>query len=81
MMSLLRIGKVLAKRNIPELDDAAEEPLLKHDSSTNPLIRRYRNRKRAAARDEQRGLRWDNRPANRRYATPRPFSPWSLLIQ
>jgi glucose-6-phosphate isomerase len=36
-----------AKRIIPELE-ADEEPSLKHDSSTNTLIRRYRNRKRAA---------------------------------
>jgi glucose-6-phosphate isomerase len=45
----VELGKVLAKRIIPELE-AAEEPSLKHDSSTNALIRHYRNRKRAAAR-------------------------------
>ncbi|HKV79565.1 MAG TPA: glucose-6-phosphate isomerase [Candidatus Sulfotelmatobacter sp.] len=44
----VELGKVLAKRIIPELQ-AAEEPSLKHDSSTNSLIRRYRNRERAAA--------------------------------
>jgi glucose-6-phosphate isomerase len=44
----VELGKVLAKRIIPELQ-AAEEPSLKHDSSTNSLIRRYRNQKRAAA--------------------------------
>jgi glucose-6-phosphate isomerase len=44
----VELGKVLAKRIIPELQ-AAEEPSLKHDSSTNTLIGRYRNRKRAAA--------------------------------
>jgi glucose-6-phosphate isomerase len=43
----VELGKVLAKRIIPELE-ADEEPSLKHDSSTNTLIRRYRNRKRAA---------------------------------
>jgi glucose-6-phosphate isomerase len=43
----VELGKVLAKRIIPELE-AAEEPSLKHDSSTNTLIQRYRNRKRAA---------------------------------
>jgi glucose-6-phosphate isomerase len=40
----VELGKVLAKRIIPELE-AAEEPSLSHDSSTNALIRRYRNRK------------------------------------
>ena len=44
----VELGKVLAKRIVPELQ-AAEEPALKHDSSTNSLIRRYRNQKRAAA--------------------------------
>ena len=37
----VELGKVLAKRIIPELQDAAEPPL-KHDSSTNALIKRYR---------------------------------------
>jgi len=40
----VELGKVLAKRIIPELE-AAEEPSLTHDSSTNALIRRYRNRR------------------------------------
>jgi glucose-6-phosphate isomerase len=40
----VELGKVLAKRIIPELE-AAEEPSLSHDSSTNELIRRYRDRK------------------------------------
>jgi glucose-6-phosphate isomerase len=44
----VELDKVLAKRIIPELQ-ASEEPSLKHDSSTNTLIRRYRNRKSAAA--------------------------------
>ena len=35
------LGKVLANRIIPELEDATE-PDLKHDSSTNALIRHYR---------------------------------------
>ncbi len=37
----VELGKVLAKRIIPELQSAAE-PALAHDSSTNALIRRYR---------------------------------------
>jgi len=37
----VELGKVLAKRIIPELQDASEPPL-KHDGSTNALIRRYR---------------------------------------
>jgi len=37
----VELGKVLAKRIIPELETTAE-PELKHDSSTNALIRRYR---------------------------------------
>ena len=37
----VELGKVLAKRIIPELQDAGE-PALKHDSSTNALIKRYR---------------------------------------
>ncbi len=37
----VELGKVLAKRIIPELDSATESDL-KHDSSTNALIRRYR---------------------------------------
>jgi glucose-6-phosphate isomerase len=37
----VELGKVLAKRIIPELQ-ADDEPDLAHDSSTNALIRRYR---------------------------------------
>jgi glucose-6-phosphate isomerase len=37
----VELGKVLAKRIIPELE-AKDEPELAHDSSTNALIRRYR---------------------------------------
>jgi glucose-6-phosphate isomerase len=37
----VELGKVLAQRTIPELENA-DEPQLKHDSSTNALIRRYR---------------------------------------
>jgi glucose-6-phosphate isomerase len=37
----VELGKVLAQRIIPELENAAE-PELRHDSSTNALIRRYR---------------------------------------
>jgi len=40
----VELGKVLAQRIIPELENAAE-PALKHDSSTNTLIRRYRKLK------------------------------------
>ena len=40
----VELGKVLAQRIIPELESAAE-PDLKHDSSTNALIRRYREKK------------------------------------
>jgi glucose-6-phosphate isomerase len=38
----VELGKVLAQRIIPELE-SADEPALKHDSSTNTLIRRYRS--------------------------------------
>jgi glucose-6-phosphate isomerase len=41
----VELGKVLANRIVPELT-AAEEPRLGHDSSTNTLIRRYRERRR-----------------------------------
>ena len=37
----VELGKVLAQRIIPQLEDSAE-PALAHDSSTNALIRRYR---------------------------------------
>jgi glucose-6-phosphate isomerase len=37
----VELGKALAQRIIPELESAAEQQL-KHDSSTNALIRRYR---------------------------------------
>jgi glucose-6-phosphate isomerase len=40
----VELGKVLAKNIIPELE-APTEPALKHDSSTNALIRRYRAHK------------------------------------
>ena len=39
------LGKVLAKRIIPELENV-EDPQLQHDSSTNTLIRRHRRLKR-----------------------------------
>jgi len=35
------LGKVLARRILPELENETA-PRLKHDSSTNNLIRRYR---------------------------------------
>jgi glucose-6-phosphate isomerase len=37
----VELGKVLAKRIIPELE-SENKPTLKHDSSTNALILRYR---------------------------------------
>ena len=42
----VELGKVLAKRIIPELE-SREETKLEHDSSTNDLIRRYRKYKSA----------------------------------
>jgi glucose-6-phosphate isomerase len=44
----VELGKVLAKRIIPELQ-SPDEPPLKHDSSTNGLIRHYRNLKQGTA--------------------------------
>jgi glucose-6-phosphate isomerase len=41
----VELGKVLAQRIIPELESKVE-PELRHDSSTNNLIRRYRNSRR-----------------------------------
>ena len=38
----VELGKVLAQRIIPELENK-QEPALSHDSSTNNLIRRYRS--------------------------------------
>jgi len=43
----VELGKILADRVVPELG-SAEEPGLKHDSSTNGLIRRYRRFKQAS---------------------------------
>jgi glucose-6-phosphate isomerase len=40
----VQLGKVLAQRIVPELESKTA-PALKHDSSTNNLIRRYRNMK------------------------------------
>jgi glucose-6-phosphate isomerase len=40
----VELGKVLALQILPELENA-EEPDLHHDSSTNTLIRRYRQLK------------------------------------
>jgi len=39
----VELGKALAQRIVPEL--GKDEPSLKHDSSTNALIRRYRSRR------------------------------------
>jgi glucose-6-phosphate isomerase len=44
----VELGKVLAKRIVPELQ-SVEEPELGHDSSTNALIRRYRQARREAS--------------------------------
>ena len=46
----VELGKVLAQRIIPELESTSD-PELRHDSSTNNLIRRYRN---AQTRGEER---------------------------
>jgi glucose-6-phosphate isomerase len=43
----VELGKALAQRIIPELK-STEEPELEHDSSTNALIRRYRQLKQTA---------------------------------
>jgi glucose-6-phosphate isomerase len=43
----VELGKVLAQRIIPELESPSE-PTLRHDSSTNGLIRRYRSLKAAS---------------------------------
>ena len=43
----VELGKALAQRIIPELESQSE-PKLKHDSSTNNLIRRYRKMKGAS---------------------------------
>jgi glucose-6-phosphate isomerase len=43
----VELGKVLAQHIVPELE-ANAEPQLRHDSSTNALIRRYRQRKATA---------------------------------
>jgi len=40
----VELGKALAQRIIPELENVTE-PKLEHDSSTNALIRRYRKLK------------------------------------
>jgi len=40
----VELGKALAQRIIPELENPSE-PKLNHDSSTNSLIRRYRKMK------------------------------------
>jgi glucose-6-phosphate isomerase len=45
----VELGKVLAGRIIPELENKAE-PSLNHDSSTNTLIRRYRKTRRPSGR-------------------------------
>jgi glucose-6-phosphate isomerase len=40
----VELGKALAGRILPELE-ATEEPVLRHDSSTSALIRRFRSRR------------------------------------
>jgi glucose-6-phosphate isomerase len=44
----VELGKVLAEKIIPELEKADEPPLM-HDSSTNSLIRHYRQLRRATS--------------------------------
>ena len=46
----VELGKVLAQRIVPELESAGRSPTLAHDSSTNALIRRYRQQKRRSRR-------------------------------
>lgn len=43
----VELGKVLAQRIIPEVDNSGSESPLRHDSSTNNLIRRHRERARS----------------------------------
>jgi glucose-6-phosphate isomerase len=43
----VELGKALAQRIIPEIENPAE-PALRHDSSTNNLIRRYRSMRKTA---------------------------------
>jgi glucose-6-phosphate isomerase len=43
----VELGKALAQRIVPELE-AAQEPALQHDSSTNALIRWYRGHRQAS---------------------------------
>jgi glucose-6-phosphate isomerase len=45
----VELGKALAQRIVPELE-SVEEPALRHDGSTNGLIRRYRQQRRAGTR-------------------------------
>jgi glucose-6-phosphate isomerase len=52
----VELGKALAQRIIPELE-ASSEPELKHDSSTNNLIRRYRQMKLQSSRGSREHLR------------------------
>ncbi len=40
----VELGKVLAQQIVPEVE-SADEPTLAHDTSTNTLIRHYRQRK------------------------------------
>ncbi len=47
----VELGKVLAQRIVPELG-STDEPKLRHDSSTNNLIRRYRHLKGSGTRPE-----------------------------
>jgi glucose-6-phosphate isomerase len=44
----VELGKVLAQRIVPEIESAKEENL-RHDSSTNALIRQYRGMQKRAA--------------------------------
>jgi glucose-6-phosphate isomerase len=47
----VELGKVLAQRIIPEIESEAE-PALRHDSSTNALIRRYREMRKSLSPGE-----------------------------
>src|SRR6266403_1760726 len=68
----VELGKQLAQRIIPELESATEPPL-RHDSSTNALIRRHRRRHRWCAESAR---RYPRRRTVRRRDPPRRAGAW-----
>ncbi len=56
----VELGKALAQGIITELE--SHEPMLRHDSSTNALIRRYRYQRRGSSAQAARQAlrRWEN---------------------